>query len=204
MERNSQDWKNGFLLVGNQPVLDLLNTKLVAGGQEQEMLTDTAALVRWLLASGLLYAPEMEGKLKAWSDETEARTFLRELLIFRESLRRAVLRLEEGKEPSAAFLADLNARLYKHPLRKTVTQKGGRMQSRQVEGPSVGDTIWAALLHDTDKLLTQTQPNRVRKCTGCFVHFFDTSKKNSRRWCSMRLCGNKVKVAAYQDRQRGS
>ncbi|MGH6682050.1 MAG: CGNR zinc finger domain-containing protein [Bradyrhizobium sp.] len=34
------------------------------------------------------------------------------------------------------------------------------------------------------------------------MHFFDTSKKGSRRWCSMNICGNKLKVAAYQRRKR--
>jgi predicted RNA-binding Zn ribbon-like protein len=34
------------------------------------------------------------------------------------------------------------------------------------------------------------------------LHFQDTSKKGTRRWCSMRLCGNRHKVAAYADRQR--
>jgi len=36
------------------------------------------------------------------------------------------------------------------------------------------------------------------ECEGCIVHFFDTSKKGSRRSCSMNICGNKLKVAAYQ------
>ena len=202
MTESSQDWKDGFLLVGNQVVLDLLNTKLVAGDQEQEMLTDTTALVRWLLASGLASTPEIKGKLKDWSDETKARIFLRQLLIFRETLRGAVLQLEEGTQPNVPFLADLNARLYTHPIRKAVTAKNGKVQSRQVDGTSVADTLWAALLHHTERLLTDTESDRVRKCEGCVVHFFDVSKKNARRWCSMRLCGNKVKVAAYQDRQR--
>jgi predicted RNA-binding Zn ribbon-like protein len=39
-------------------------------------------------------------------------------------------------------------------------------------------------------------------CESCVVHFFDTSKKGSRRWCSMNICGNKLKVAAYQRRKR--
>ncbi len=43
---------------------------------------------------------------------------------------------------------------------------------------------------------------RVRKCGQCVLHFHDTSKKGTRRWCSMRLCGNRVKVAAYAARQR--
>ena len=44
--------------------------------------------------------------------------------------------------------------------------------------------------------------NRVRKCESCVLHFWDTSKKGSRRWCSMKLCGNRVKVAAYAARRR--
>jgi predicted RNA-binding Zn ribbon-like protein len=32
----------------------------------------------------------------------------------------------------------------------------------------------------------------------------DTSKKGSRRWRSMNICGNKIKVAAYQRRKRAS
>ena len=38
---------------------------------------------------------------------------------------------------------------------------------------------------------------RVRKCACCVGHFFDTSEKGTHRWCSMGLCGNRLKVAAY-------
>lgn len=202
MTESSQDWIDGFLLVGNHPVLDLLNTRLVVGDQQQEMLTDTSALVRWLLVSGLVSTPEMKRELKGWSDEAEARAFLRQLVTFREELRDAVLRLEDSKQPSAGFLADLNTRLFVHPLRRTVIAKDGGMQSMQTVGTSVADTLWAALLHETVRLFADTDPNRVRKCESCVVHFQDVSKKNARRWCSMRLCGNRVKVAAYQRRQR--
>jgi predicted RNA-binding Zn ribbon-like protein len=51
--------------------------------------------------------------------------------------------------------------------------------------------------------VTAVTAGRVRECEGCPVHFLDVSKKGSRRWCSMSLCGNKVKVAAYQQRRRG-
>lgn len=53
-------------------------------------------------------------------------------------------------------------------------------------------------------LLTDPESSRIRKCESCVVHFFDTSKKGSRRWCSMNICGNKLKVAAYQRRKRAS
>ncbi len=198
----SQEWNDGFLVVGNQPVLDLLNTTLRVDEQQREMLTDTSVLVRWLLISGLEPIAEIKDELAVWSGEPEARRFLRDLLIFRESLREAVLRLEDGKQPKPAFLADLNARLSAHQVRRAITAKSGKMRSRQISGTSVADTLWAALLRETDRLLTDTEPRRVRKCESCVVQFLDVSKKNARRWCSMRLCGNRIKVAAYQDRQR--
>ncbi len=197
-----QEWIDGFLVVGNQPVLDLLNTRLRVDGQHREMLTDTSALIRWLLISGLAPIDEIKDELKVWSGKQEARRFLRELLIFRESLREAVLRLEDRTQPGPAFLAELNARLFAHPVRRAVTAKSGKMQSRQISGTSVADTLWAALLHETERLLTDTEPGRVRKCESCVVQFLDVSKKNARRWCSMKLCGNRIKVAAYRHRQR--
>jgi predicted RNA-binding Zn ribbon-like protein len=202
MMEYSQEWVDGFLAVGNQPVLDLLNTRLVIDGQTREMLTDASALVRWLLVSGLEPISEIGNELDIWGASAEGERFLRELLIFRESLRNAVQRLEEGKQPSAGFLADLNQRLFAHPVRRTIQAKRGKMQSRQICGTTVTGTLWATLLHEVERLLTETDPGRIRKCESCVVQFLDVSKKNARRWCSMKLCGNRIKVAAYQDRQR--
>ena len=61
----------------------------------------------------------------------------------------------------------------------------------------------ASIIDATADLLAETEVSRIRKCESCIVHFFDTSKKASRRWCSMNICGNKLKVAAYQRRKRG-
>jgi len=34
------------------------------------------------------------------------------------------------------------------------------------------------------------------------LDFYDTSKKGTRRWCSMKMCGNRAKVAAWTERHR--
>jgi predicted RNA-binding Zn ribbon-like protein len=196
------EFTDGFLFVGNNPILDLLNTRLVVDNQPQEFLSDTSALLRWVRIAGLLPTPEIKSQLTAWSSKPEATKFLRELLTFRESLRDAVIALEEGKQPSKAFLANLNERLYEHPVRKAVAPAAGKLHSSQVAGTSIADTLWAAVLNETEQLLTNTDATRVRKCESCVVHFLDISKKNARRWCSMRLCGNKIKVATYQNRHR--
>jgi len=51
-------------------------------------------------------------------------------------------------------------------------------------------------------LLTDADRSRVHKCANCVGHFLDTSKKGTRRWCSMQLGGNRAKVAAYAARRR--
>lgn len=45
-----------------------------------------------------------------------------------------------------------------------------------------------------------TPGKRVRRCAGenCPLIFFDHSRPNARRWCSMARCGNRAKVRAYR------
>lgn len=46
-----------------------------------------------------------------------------------------------------------------------------------------------------------TSPGRrVRRCSGdnCALIFFDHSRPNARRWCSMARCGNRAKVRAHR------
>ncbi len=56
--------------------------------------------------------------------------------------------------------------------------------------------------HSAATLFANVDRNRVRQCAHCVLHFHDTSKKGTRRWCSMQLSGNRYKVAAYATRQR--
>jgi predicted RNA-binding Zn ribbon-like protein len=197
----AEEWRDGFLFVGNQPALDLLNTRLVVGEEEQERLSDPVAMTRWLLAAQLL-PPSLGRRLSRWSEGNEANEFLGELLAFRESLRSAVFAFEAGKKLPSSFVVDLNGRLSAHPFRIALTHVDGKAHTVQAEGTSTADTLWAALLRETTSLFTQSDAARIRKCETCVVHFDDVSKKNARRWCSMRLCGNRVKVAAYQQRKR--
>ncbi len=189
-------------MVGNQPALDLLNTAPVSDGAQIELLPDTAALERWFLASGLVTSPRLKAALHTWRGSHEADAFLRELLAFREHLRAAVLKFEGGKMPGANFLAELNKLLQAHPVRSSIGLRKGRLEQEPVFGSSMPDNLWALLAAHTLALFTEVPPERLRKCESCVLHFHDVSKKGSRRWCSMNLCGNKVKVAAYQQRQR--
>jgi predicted RNA-binding Zn ribbon-like protein len=198
------EWIDGFLFVANRPILDLLNTKPVLAEGPTELLLDVRALERWLIASGMASSAKSKATMRSWRDSTQAAAFLKQLIGFRERLREAVVRIEDGSPPTDAFLADINSLLIQYPLRTSLRKRDGKVireMSFELRKPS---DLWAPIIDATADLLANAEASRIRKCESCVVHFFDTSKKNSRRWCSMNICGNKLKVAAYQQRKRAS
>src|ERR1700680_4306889 len=75
----NSDWRDGFLFVGNQLSLDFLNTRPRMDGGPVELLSDCAALARWLKAAGLVSAREAKRLEKSWSAQPAFVVMLREL-----------------------------------------------------------------------------------------------------------------------------
>jgi predicted RNA-binding Zn ribbon-like protein len=197
------EWIDGFLFVANKLILDFLNTKPVLADGPTELLSDVRALERWLIASGMVTAAKSRGVVRGWRQSPEAVVFLDQLIAFRERLREAVVRIENGSSPADAFLAEVNSLLLQHPRHISLHNRDGKVIREILFEPRKPTDLWAPIVDATADLLTETESSRIRKCESCVVHFFDTSKKGSRRWCSMNICGNKLKVAAYQRRRRG-
>jgi predicted RNA-binding Zn ribbon-like protein len=200
--QHETEWIDGFLFVGNHPALDLLNTRLVNAEGPIELLPDTTALERWVDASGLAEVTKAERGVRPWPDLQAAQHFLEEVLLFREDLRSAVLRFEAGQHPGLQFIEELNRRLLLYPHRYILASQPGAIERRTYLAPAIPDDLWREIAAGAAHLFTEIPSNRVRKCEGCVVNFYDTSKKGSRRWCSMQMCGNRDKVATYRKKQR--
>ena len=198
----TSDWKDGFLFVGNQLALDFLNTRPVQDGEPLELLPDFNALLRWFLAAGLL-PPHRRARLQEqWKGSARARQtveFLREL---REKLRKEVVAWEKGGSPHRTMVDELNRLMADHPMLFRLKASGRDVSTEMWFAPRQPEDLYAPLAHSAATLFAQADRNRVRKCGQCVLHFQDTSKKGTRRWCSMQLCGNRLKVAAYAARQR--
>ena len=52
-------------------------------------------------------------------------------------------------------------------------------------------------------MLPGADRQRVRACGAdtCRWLFLDTSKNHTRRWCNMRICGNRMKARRFQARR---
>ncbi|MGA8740365.1 MAG: ABATE domain-containing protein [Terracidiphilus sp.] len=196
------EWIDGFLFVANNPILDFLNTKPVLAEGPTELLRDVNALERWLIASTMVSSAKAKAVIRSRRNSTQAAAFLEQLIAFRERLRESVVRIENGSQPSDAFLAEVNSLLIQYPLRSSLRKRDGKVIREMTFEPRKPTDLWAPIIDGTADLLANAESSRIRKCESCVVHFFDTSKKGSRRWCSMSICGNKLKVAAYQRRKR--
>lgn len=198
----SGEWVDGFLFVANRLILDFLNTKPVLQQSPTELLPDFQALERWLIAAGIARSAKMKNLLKSWRQSPEGAVFLKDLIAFRERLRDAVRRMEAGSAPADDFIREVNAALLRHPPIATLRKHGGHIVREMLIELQRPSDLWTLIYDGTADLLSEPETDRVRQCEACVVHFFDTSKKGSRRWCSMNMCGNKLKVAAYQRRKR--
>ncbi|GAA3094406.1 CGNR zinc finger domain-containing protein [Streptomyces rectiviolaceus] len=172
-------------LVGEPLSLDLLNTRWVTDGARRDLLTDAEGLAIWLAAHGL-------------DDRFEAdEATLDHVLRARDALASAV---DSPGDPAA--IARVDKVLGHGRIRATLTAQGPG------EEPEFKDATWgAAWLAARDYLtLLATAPDRIRPCAheACVLHFFDTSRNGTRRWCSMAACGNRAKASRHYARSRES
>ncbi|MFD5591086.1 CGNR zinc finger domain-containing protein [Streptomyces griseorubiginosus] len=167
-------------LTGEPLALDLLNTRWMSEGTLQDLLTDADGLAVWLESAGLS------------GDHSPDSRMLRNVRQAREALRTAVDGpLEEGAPLVDAVLAHGRVRV-------SLTPQG------PVELPELSDPAWApAWLAARNYLeLLDTAPDRIRSCAheSCVLHFLDTSRNGTRRWCSMATCGNRAKASRHYAR----
>jgi predicted RNA-binding Zn ribbon-like protein len=196
------DWRDGFLFVGNHLALDFLNTRPVQNGEPTEFLSDFSALLRWFQAAGLLSSREMTNLQRQSGESATARRTLDAMRQFREKLRKEILAWEGGADVHRATVEELNRLMAAHPMLSKLNAAGNVPSMELCFEPHQPEDLFAPLAYHAANLFAEADRNRVRKCGQCVLHFYDTSKKGTRRWCSMQLCGNRLKVAAYAARQR--
>lgn len=202
--KDKSDWKGGFLFVGNELVLDFLNTRPVQNGEPLELLADFGALLRWFQVADVLN-PQEFSRLQSQGRETaKAQKITESMRELREDLRKEILAWEHGDVIHRATVDELNRLIAQHPMRTRLTAHGRRYSTELWFELREPEDLFGPLAHSAVKLFTEGDRKRVRKCDECVLHFHDTSKKGTRRWCSMQLCGNRLKVAAYAARRRNA
>ena len=162
---------------------------------EPDDIGDAASLRAWLASHGLI----REGR--TLQSVEEALPAFHELRLLVHAVTK---RLVEDGAPSVTHVRRLNAvlrnGLHYHQLRP---EDGG---SRFSVG-QVGDDLAqarAAIAGSLAHYIADHDVARLRICANdaCSWRFVDRSPTGRRRWCDMRTCGNRAKVARHRARAR--
>jgi predicted RNA-binding Zn ribbon-like protein len=193
-------------LVGGQLCLDFANTVSTrAEGLGHEYLASYDDLVAWGPHVQILAGEEAEVLLHGSARHPAlALAVLQRGLELREVICRVFSAIADGQEPTGVDLAALNVALRETLVRLEVHPSPDGYQWRWIAGEGDLDRILWPIVRSAADLLTSEDLGRVRECAreGCDWLFVDQSKNHSRRWCSMALCGSRVKSRRYYQRAR--
>jgi predicted RNA-binding Zn ribbon-like protein len=193
---------------GGHPALDFVNSlDNRFGGKEQvEGVDSYGDLLRFARETGLLDSAQAGQVLRAVTSEAAARA-LRAGRALREALAETLYAVVDGKQPPTAGLGVLERYLRvadRHRELRWRPDAGDhaalawswRVNERKAELP-----VWAIAQAARDLMLSADM-TRLRACEvdTCRWLFLDTSRNHSRRWCKMKVCGNRMKARRYQIR----
>jgi len=209
----------GFELKGGHPALDLVNTldnRFRKHGCV-ELLGEYADLLRFARQTKLLSARHASllagaanGGAAGRGVATQALESAREL---REAAAAALYAAVDGRAPAAAAIRILE----RHFLRASRHRRLRWNQSaKRSSTPAGASWVWERsetelalpawmLAHAVSDLMTSTILGRLRACGSetCRWLFLDTSKNHTRRWCDMKICGNRMKARRLHARRQG-
>jgi predicted RNA-binding Zn ribbon-like protein len=153
------------------------------GVPEWEHLHAPADLTAWLTDRfGPLAAPVSPAEL-------------RRALGLRDIVTRLARALADDEPPAPDDIDELNRRADTPPL---APHLGGGTRP-----PSPASVAGALSTIARDAVATfGAGGERLRRCNAadCALIFYDASRPNARRWCSMKRCGNRTKVRGYRFR----
>ncbi|MFI6173589.1 CGNR zinc finger domain-containing protein [Nocardia sp. NPDC051052] len=178
--------------VALQRIVDYVNTR----GADGDGLGTPEQVTSWLHTHDLLPVCAQAG-----TADRERAVWLREglrALLAENNAEPVTSPRPDGLDPTARTqLATLTAEL---PLHLDVTSVPPRLvpQSREPV-----DYALATMLADVATAVAAGSWPRLKACRepSCRWAFYDHSRNHGRTWCSMNVCGNRVKVRASQRRR---
>ena len=193
-----------FLFVGNQLVLDFINTQIVLNGRPIDLLATFSDLVAWLVHVHLLTGEEAKKIEGQWGSQAEGTQTVEQARAFRVTLREMVERIAAGRSVPPAAIEAINEMLRYRIGYPQLTRRSGKFeQGYQVESQEANQLL-GLLAEAASNLLCTCDFSLIKKCQNplCVLFFYDKTKNHARHWCSMTICGNRSKVAAHYRRHR--
>jgi predicted RNA-binding Zn ribbon-like protein len=169
-----------------------------------EKLVSYDAFLAWARDSGLLKTDDA-GRLasRAKRRQEEAQRVVSNARALRELLHETFTATSDGKTPPAATLDELSARLGGWYRYGRLVPGETSLQWAYGGNDDLDRVLWE-VARTASRVLTSPRLARVHPCAAadCGWWFLDDTKNASRRWCDMKICGNREKVRRFRHRHR--
>jgi predicted RNA-binding Zn ribbon-like protein len=197
-----------FQIIAGELCLDFINTldNRLVPEKRQELVPSYADLLEWAMQAGALSASQQRTlERQALAHPGKAESVHERALTLRECLYRIATAIANHRRVAASDLGVLNTFLDEAlaHLKLQPAVHGFRMDWAQSDLPL--DFVLWPIARSASDLLTGDDLQYVRECGAgtCRWLFVDRSKNHSRRWCDMKICGNRIKARKFYRRQGG-
>jgi predicted RNA-binding Zn ribbon-like protein len=195
--------KDDFQLVAGNLALDFANTldNRYRPQQRVDLLLTYERFLRFAAQSGIITGQQAR-RLLAETHPRDAGRRLERVIELRETLYFLFKSVAIGKQPDRSRLRTFNRFLAGVQVPETVTWRRPNFirVTRDLTEASDGP-LWP-VIDAAANLLTSPDRHHVRECKEgtCRWLFLDRSKNHSRRWCDMKVCGNRSKAQRFSAR----
>jgi len=165
-----------------------------------ERLDSYEALVTWAREQHLVSAAAAERlAAEARRHPHHAVAVLARAKDFREALNGLVSAIDAGKQPSADVLKTIGDCLAGAYANGRLVPHDGALQWVASAEDDLERVLWE-IGRAAGRLVVSPRLARVRACAAsdCGWWFVDDTKNRSRRWCDMKLCGNREKLRRFR------
>lgn len=199
------------IFVGESAALDFLNSVAAPRTILLDWLETGAELLDWLVQAGLCVEAELQ-HLRTDEHAHNLQQALDDVREFRDEFRQFVSAISGTSEVPVAspmverinqLLARGTQRLkieatQELPYASTLaTRSLALVSTHEFRAPS---DLLPRIAAACAQLICKADFRHVRNCEGptCTMYFVDVSKNHRRRWCTMEVCGNRAKAAAFR------
>ena len=192
-------------LIGGHPALDLVNT--IAHRLNPELALDRmdmgSKIASWCSHQGLLSKRDEHDLTRlCQAPDTEA-ALVSATAELRDAAARIFDAVAAGQHPPPDAVAQVLAASAHGQVEVMQIPDSYRHACRLRLLEVSVETVVASIALQVVDAVFRLPGGRVRACPRCGWLFCDTSKGGRRKWCSMRDCGNREKVARHYRAKRG-
>ena len=190
--------------LGGDLSLDFVNT--VHDRHEEplrNLLQNYLDLVTWIHSADAINNSQKESLLKmGWENQIKATQVYKDALQLREALYDLVVNMINREDVSPVTMQMINQWLSRAFSNLELTRFNSHfVLDWKGENFELESVIWP-IIRSFAYLITSEDRKRIKQCGNCGYLFVDNSKNKSRRWCSMEICGNRVKARRFAKKAR--